>query len=81
MVEAVAICLGDEEEVSVSLEDIGDQAECSWNTVLRRLEEQKVIEELRGRGIEAEGPDRKSPKGMVRVSPLSEGATSTLYRT
>ena len=38
-----------------------------WNAVLRRFEEQKVIEELRRRGIEAAGPDRKSDKGMVHV--------------
>jgi hypothetical protein len=33
-----------------------------------RLEEPRVREELRTRGIEVVGPDRKSPKGEVRVS-------------
>jgi hypothetical protein len=43
VVEAVQVCLGDEQEVAAGLADIGAQAECSWNTVLRRIEEQNVI--------------------------------------
>jgi hypothetical protein len=68
VVEAVEVCLGGEEEVAVSLAEIGARAACSWNTVLRRVEEQKVVEELQRRGIEITGPDRKSEKGMLRVS-------------
>ena len=54
--------------MGVSLADIGAQAKCSWNTVLRRIEEQNVIEELQRRGIKVTGPDRKSDKGVLLVS-------------
>jgi hypothetical protein len=69
-VAAVETCLGRNNEVAVTLENIANEAECSWNTALRRFEEQRVVEELRRRGIEAAGPDRKSPKGMLIVSRL-----------
>jgi hypothetical protein len=60
-VAAVETCLKDKDEVTVTVEDIGDQAGCSWNRVLRRFEEQRAVEELRRRGIAVGGPDRKSP--------------------
>ena len=76
VMEAVEGYLGDSQEVTVSLRELAVRARCSWNTVLRRLEEPRVPEELRGRGIEAEGPDRKSAEGIVRVSRSTRSSES-----
>ncbi len=68
VVDAVEGYLADKNETTISLREIADQAGYSWNTVMRRLKEQKVVEELRRREIRADKPDRNSAKGVVRLS-------------
>jgi hypothetical protein len=67
-VDAIEAHLADNEQVTVTVGEIATHAGCSWNTVVRRLKEQRVNEELRGRAIEAKTPDQVSPKGAVRLS-------------
>jgi hypothetical protein len=68
VVNAIEAQLADNEQVTVTVGEIANHSGYSWNTVVRRLKEKRVNDELRDRAIEAKAPDQISSKGAVRLA-------------
>src|SRR5262249_1236217 len=67
LVLAAEAALGQQNEVTVCLRDLGYEAGLTWAPTQGHLRNPKVLRELRRRGISADGPRPISPKGLVTL--------------
>ena len=67
VVLAAEAALGQQDEVTVCLRDLGYEAGLTWAPTQGHLRNAKVVRELCRRGISVDGPRPISPKGVVTL--------------